>query len=388
VALIAYLAGAAGLFLIYRGLRRDVDPGVALLSTLLCFAATPLLSAVAGGKWLEVLAFAIVAALVFESTRLASTLVTGIAWVAAALVPVVTRVVQGPEPTSLFGADGGFFSLTPITYLALIGTLAYARQNPWWTTATLSLLLLWFTTGSALTAAVALLAPGLAVALDYARRRPLVAVTPLVAGAIVWNYWLMVQYTAGTIPKDAPVSFAVMVRQQADVHTRPPYVYPFAFPANAFFAWREGVPIARYDVLAAEPRREQFELVIERGAERFLLDGWGPPGANDTGPFRWIDGRRATLTFPLEPSTHDLTVEVIATARGDRPLPASELTFEFNGQPIGQAAVSPLAATEARLIVPGAHVGRMVRAGYNRLSIVTSGTHRIAIHRVRIVPAT
>jgi hypothetical protein len=388
VALTVYLAGAAGLFFIYRGLRRDVDPGVALLSTLLCFAATPLLSAVAGGKWLDVLVFATVAALVFESARVASTLFAGIAWIAAALVPVIARVVEVTEPPSLFGPDGGFFSLTPVTYIALMGTIAYARQNPWWTITTLSLLLLWFTTAATLTAAVALLAPGLALVLDYARRRPLIAVTPLVAGAIVWNYWLMVQYTAGTIPKDAPVSFAAMVRQQADVHTRPPYVYPFALPASAFFAWREGVPIARYDVLAAEPRREQFELVIERGAERFLLDGWGPPGANDTGPFRWIDGHRATLTFPLEPSTHDLTVEVIATARGDRPSPASELTVELNGHPIGRAAVSPLAATEARLVVSRAHVGRLVRAGYNRLSIVTSGPHRIAIHRVRIVPAT
>lgn len=388
MALTAYLAGAAGLFFIYRGLRRDVDSGVALLSTLLCFAATPLLSAVAAGRWLDVLAFAMVAALVFESARVASTLVTGIAWIAAALVPVLARVVQGAEPTSLFGADGGFFSLTPVTYIALIGTIAYVRHNPWWTTATLSLLLLWFATGSALTPAVALLAPGLALALDFARRRPLVAVTPLVIAAVAWNYWLMVQYTAGTIPKDAPVSFAAMVRQQADVHTRPPYFYPFAFPASAIFAWREGVPVARYDVLVAEPRREHFELVIERGSERFLLDGWGPPGANDTGPFRWIDGHRATLTFPLEPSAHDLAVEVLATARGDRPSPASELTVELNGHSIGRAAVSPLAATEARLIVSRADVGRMVRAGYNRLSIVTSGTHRIAIHRVRIVPAS
>ncbi|HUE89598.1 MAG TPA: hypothetical protein VMO26_26265 [Vicinamibacterales bacterium] len=333
-------------------------------------------------------AFTLVAALTFETARLKSNVIIYTAWIAAAIVPVVAHYVQGGAPPSLFGPDRGFFSLTPATYVALVGTFAYIRQNAFWAAASLSLLVLWFLTGSDLTAAVALLAPGLAQAIEWARRRPLAAVAPLVTFAIVWNYWLMVQYTAGTIPKDAPVSFAAMVLQQADVHTRAPYIYPFAFPANVLFAWREGVPIDRYDVLSAEPRREQFELTIERGAERFLLDGWGPPGANEVGPFRWLNAERATLAFPLQPSSGDLVVEVLATARGGAPSTATELTFELNGHPIGRAHVSPVTATEARLPVPAANVGRVLRAGYNRLSIVTSGNHRIAIHRVRILPAS
>jgi hypothetical protein len=246
---------------------------------------------------------------------------------------------------------------------------------------------LWSATGANLAALIGPLAPGLALAIDWARRKPLVAVAPLLAFAIVWNYWLMVQYTAGMIPKDAPVSFAAMVRQQAEVHTRPRYIYPFAFPANVLFAWREGVPIERYDVLAAEPRSERFELAIDRGAERFLLSGWGPPGANETGPFRWLDARRSALVFPLEPAHQDMTLEVLATARGDAPPAISELTFELNGHVIGRAHVSPAAATDARLPIGSSNVGRVLRAGYNRLSIVTAGNHRIAIHRVRIVPA-
>ena len=386
--LTAYFAGAAGLYIIYRGLRRDTDPGVALLSTFLCFAGTSLYSAITGARWAEVVTFALVAALAFETARVPSIVVTYVAWLAAALLPVVARVVQGEESQSLFGADGGFFSLRPAAYVALVGTFAYFRQNPFWAAASLSLLLLWFVTGSNVSAAVALLAPGLALVIDWLRRRPLAAVAPLVAVAIVWNYWLMVQYTAGTIPKDAPVSFAAMVRQQADVHTRAPYIYPFAFPANVLFAWWEGVPVDRYDVLSAEPRREQFGLAIERGAERFLLDGWGPPGANDVGPFRWIDARRATLTFPLQPSSRDMTVAVLATARGGEPSTTTELTFELNGHAIGRAHVSPVTATEARLRIAASNVGRVLRAGYNRLSIVTSGNHRIAIHRVRITPAS
>ena len=360
---------------------------MALLSTVLCIAGTPLLFAVRRGDWADVLQFAMVAALLFESARVQSNAIRSAAWGSAALVPLVSRAVSGAELQSLFGADG-FFSLTPTTYVALIGTVAYARRSLYWAVASLSLLVLWSATGSDLLALIAPLAPGLALAIDWVRRKPLVAGAPLVALAVGWNYWLMVQYTAGMIPKDAPVSFAAMVRQQADVHTRPPYIYPLAFPANVLFAWWEGVPIERYEVLAAEPRRNRFELLIDRGAERFLLDGWGPPGANETGPFRWLDAPSAALTFPLQPSRDAMTVEVLITARGDAPSTTSELTFVLNGHSIGRAHVSPAAATNARLPIGGPDVGRVLRAGYNRLSIVTAGPHRIAIHRVRIVPTS
>lgn len=385
--LTAYLAGAAGLFIIYRGLRRDFVPGVALLTTVLSFAGTSLLFAVRSGDRADVLGFAMVAALLFESARVRSNAIRYSAWGAAALVPLIIRAVSGAELQSLFGADG-FFSLAPTTYVALIGTVASARRNVFWAAASLSLVALWSGSDSDLLALIGPLAPGLAMAIDWVRRKPLVAATPLVALAVAWNYWLMVQYTAGMIPKDAPVNFAAMVRQQADVHTRPPYIYPFAFPANVWFAWWEGVPIDRYEVLAAEPKRDRFELIIDRGSERFLLAGWGPPGANETGPFRWLDATGAALAFPIQPSAADMTVEVLATARGDAPSTTSELTLALNGHSIGGAQVSPAAATNARLPIAGSNVGRVLRAGYNRLSIVTSGPHRIAIHRVRIVPAS
>ena len=105
-----------------------------------------------------------------------------------------------------------------------------------------------------------LLAPGLALAIDGVVRRPLVALAPLVVAALWWNHLLMAQYTVGLLPKDEPVSFGRLVQQQADLHTRSPYVYPFAFPANVWFAWREGLPVDKYDLLVA------------RGAARGLRD--------------------------------------------------------------------------------------------------------------------
>ena len=105
-----------------------------------------------------------------------------------------------------------------------------------------------------------------------------------VAGAIWWNHLLMVQYTAGMLPKDEPVSFGRIVRQQAELQTRPPYWYPFAFPANVWFAWREGVPVDKYDVLSPEtPRADVLARVRSRGGEVPAL-GMGRAGWRRLGP--------------------------------------------------------------------------------------------------------
>jgi hypothetical protein len=240
---------------------------------------------------------------------------------------------------------------------------------------------------TSLVPALGLLAPGLAVIVDWARRRPLVAAAPLVAGAIVWNYWLMVQYTVGTIPKDAPVSFAAMVRQQADVHTRTPYVYPFAFPGNLVSAWRDGVPLTRVDALSIEPRRSFFDITFDRGADRFLLDGWGPVGSTSAGPFRPLAAERATMVFPLEHVQQDLDVRVLASARGDAASGGTELDVYINGHAIGRLQVSASGPSDGHLRIPASNVGRVLRTGYNRLSIVTSAAATAAIHRVRIAPS-
>jgi hypothetical protein len=83
-----------------------------------------------------------------------------------------------------------------------------------------------------------------------------------------------------------------------------------------------------------------------------------------------------------------MMVEAVVTARGVTASTNSEAAFELNGHLIGRAHVSPAAATVAHLPIAALNVGRLLRAGYNRLSIVTTGTHGIAIHRLRICPAS
>jgi hypothetical protein len=258
---------------------------------------------------------------------------------------------------------------------------------------------------------VALLAPGRAYLLDRVRAHPALAVSPLAAAALLWNQWLMVQFTIGLLPKDAPVRFAAMVRQQADVHTAGSYFYPFAFPVNAWFAWRQVIPIDRYDVLASEPLPPSVDLVLDRRADRLLLDGWEAPGADPAAPSWWIRDRRATILVPLrvdEPRA--LEISVVARTRFEEPVVEALIGVEINGHEIGRMAASATTPSGETFRLPPEVVGRVVHAGYNRVTFVSHGTRRVdpsdtrppgaiaaslgtrawpvAIYRIRIAPAS
>jgi hypothetical protein len=285
---------------------------------------------------------------------------------------------QSNWQAALFSSSHGLLSLTPVAYVALAGTIAYVPRNVFWGASALIVFALWVASGAGLIGALAILAPGLAFLIDRAAQRPLLAVAPLVLFALAWNYWLMVQYTTGALPKDEPVSFAALVRQQADVHTRSPYVYPFAFPANVWFAWREGVPADRYELLAFEPRRPDIDLVMDRRADRFLLDGWDAPGSDVHGPVRWIGESRASIVLPLVTTPgRDLNVEVMARARLEQPAVDADLGLEMNDHEIGRFVVPASAPAKARLTIPASAVGRIMRAGYNRLTFVSYGVRRV-----------
>jgi len=292
----------------------------------------------------------------------------------------------------LFSSWHGFLSWTPVAYVALLGTVAYLRRDWRWASAGLLIFTVmvgvngaaqdwaggWSYGARRFTSTLVPLAPGLALALDAVRRRPLAALVPLVAAALVWNHLLMVQYSAGLVPKDAPVSFGQVVRQQADLHTRSPYFYPFAFPANLWFAWREGLPIDRYDLLATEPRLPSLDLVLDRQAGRFLLDGWDAPGSDSWGPSWWLDGSPATLAVPLAlASGRAVTIEVEARTRFEEPTVVASLALEVNGERVGELVAGADQPTTARLVVPASAFGRVWTTGYNHLAFVSLGVARV-----------
>ena len=430
----SYSAGAIGLAAVHERLRRWFSPASALFTVLLIFGATSLFwSMTRDAAPLEPAAFAIAAVALAAACRepwRTPRVVAG-AVVAVAAPSLLRAVLATPVEAHavaldsgpmglLFSSTHGLFTLTPIVYLAFAGAMALAfrdRRAAALAVATFLAMLIAVvafptaSTGPAahrLTAALAVLAPGLAYAIDRAMARPWLAIVPLVLGVAVWNYWLMIQYTVGTLPKDEPVSFSGMVRQQMAVETRSPYVYPFALPANAWFAWREGIPVERFEQLAFEPRLASIDQPMDKHADRFLLEGW-EPGGEDAGP-RWIRDARAGVTLPFEPPAgRAVVVTVNARTRLEEPAVSATLALEANGQEIGRFVVPPTAPADFSIEVPADAVGRVWRAGYNRLTFVSDGVQRIdptdtrppgplgrrlkdrpwpvAIYRVRITPA-
>lgn len=400
--LFVYLVGALGVLALHERLRLEFDHRVAAVASLVLFAGTSLYWSMATtGSVADVAPFTIVAALLWLARRSVwPRLRPSAAWVLCAVVPPGLHLVDGSGSAAaatagsswlaaLFSSSTGLLTLTPVAYVALVGTLVLFRTNAAAAAGALVTCGVWLIAhgvfpppgparpfGHGLTAALAVLAPGLAVVIDRARARPWLAAAPLLIGAIAWNYWLMVQYTVGLMPKDGPVSFASLVRQQADVHTRRPYYYPFAFPASVWFAWREGVPADRFELLAFEPRRASVDLIFDRAASRFLLDGWDAPGADTAAPSYWIRDRRATLVLPLEmPAGRDVSLLITARARLEEPAVNARMGLELNGREIGRFSVGAAQPAEISLHVP-ADIGPIWRAGYNQLTWVSYGVER------------
>jgi hypothetical protein len=292
---------------------------------------------------------------------------------------------------TLFSSWHGFLSWTPVAYLAVIGTFAYLRREWRWALSALLILFLtawvngatedwaggWSFGGRRFSSALVMLAPGLALLVEVALRRPLAVVLPLVGAALWWNYLLMVQYTAGMLPKDEPVSFGRMVRQQAELHTRPPYWYPFAFPANAWFAWREGVPVDKYDVLSPVTPAPTFSLTFDRVAERFLLSGWDVPGGDDWGPCWWIGGTPATMAVPLDLAGGDVTIRVRTRTRFEEPPVRAKMALEVNGREVGRFDAGLPAAATSEVVVPAHVAGALFRRGFNQIAFRSLGVEPV-----------
>lgn len=394
LALVAFLAGLAGVFV---RLRREFPRTIAVITVALVAAATPLAYfALVEPDPLELAVFAAAAWLsVFAASPLAlrSTAIRGGVWVVLIAMLTLTwplHLWPSRPADLLFSSWHGFLSWTPVAYAAVIGTIAYVRKDRTWALASLLVLVAaawvagaredWVREASVaprrLSALFAILAPGLAYLLDVMRRRPGLALAPLVIGALIWNHLLMVQYTIGLLPKDEPVSFARLVRQQTDAHARSSGFYPFAFPANVWFAWREGVSVDRYDLLAVEPRRDTIDLAFDPRARRFLLDGWEAPGMEAGVPVWWLRDRAARVVLPLDiPRDRPIEVTVRARSRFEEPVVQSDLSLLVNGHAIGDFSPAATAASDARFIVPAGQ--DLWRDGLNHITFASRGTHRV-----------
>jgi hypothetical protein len=299
---------------------------------------------------------------------------------------------------TLWSSWHGFLSWTPVAYIALIGTIAYGRRRwPWAVAAVLIVFAMawingatpdlgagWSFGGRRFVSCLVVLAPGLALIAHSLMVRPVVALAMVAVAAIAWNFTLMAQYRSGAISRTEPVTFTEMLQHQAELYTKPPYFYPFAFPANALFAWRTGLPIDRYDLLGPEALRAEIDLKLEGNAGRFFLEGWGAPITGEGGSAWWTAASPATLVLPLAlPTQGDVRVDIEARARLVTPVQRPRVTVLVNNREIGSFVADPDKPSIASLSSPR----EVWIDGFNRVSFVSEEPFRpLAIHRIRVGP--
>ena len=233
-----------------------------------------------------------------------------------------------------------------------------------------------------------ILAPGLALVIDQLARRPAAALALVVLAVVGWNQLLMAQYAGNMLPANEPPSFGQIVRQQATVLTRPPFVYPFAFPANVWFSWRTGLPVDRYDLLAPAPLVRSLDVALDANATRYLMDGWGARAADTWGELRWIDGVRAEVILPLDlAGDAPVTISVQARTRLLNPPVKASVAISINGSPAG-TFVPDADRPSTSTVTVAAGTGVWTR-GFNHLVFEKSGeggqpAPPVAVYRIAI----
>jgi hypothetical protein len=253
---------------------------------------------------------------------------------------------------TLWSSWHGFFSWSPVAYIACVAAFFYVARNRRWAVATVTIVFVmawvngattdwaggWSFGGRRFTSVLVLLAPPLALALFALWRRPLVALAMVSAVMVAWNQLLVTQYDSGRLAPSRPVTFAQIVRQQAALATEPPFFYPFAFPANAWFAWRTGLPIDRYDLLSPESPGPSATITMRGDSAKYLMEGWSARVSDPFGDLRWIDGARAEIVVPATCAHEvgrDVMLHVTARTRQLDPPDYVTLAVSVNGREVG-----------------------------------------------------
>jgi hypothetical protein len=296
---------------------------------------------------------------------------------------------------TLWSSWHGFFSWTPVAYLAFLGLFFYVRRNRRWAVAAILVVLTmawingatadwpggWSFGGRRFISVLVVLAPAMALLVHGLTRRPMIALALVAACAIVWNQLLMAQYSTGLLQGGTAVSFGQIVRQQAAMVTRPPFFYPFAFPANAVFAWRNGLPLDRYDLLGPESLRGSIDVAMSGDSGKYLLDGWGARASDPFGELRWIEGDQATLLLPLDlPSGSRPVVEIGARTRLMEPPQTATFALRINGREVGTFTPDTQQSSTVAFNVTASDV--LVR-GFNRFAFERrGGTAPVGVYRI------
>jgi hypothetical protein len=318
---------------------------------------------------------------------------------AAALVQLsIWHRMFGPDLFSLAGSLGGFhhnavhlggvlfssrhglFTWTPVLALALCGWFLRMRRDPW--------LMTLFCLGLALNAALnsyrndwwggeafgqrrllsllPFFALGLAEALRFLQRRPLVPIAALLLTLIVWNQQFAAIYNRRAL---AGRGEAISLDRLAGAEVRE--------PVRWVVRWYRRVPrplwVLLYDNLKGtwlDEGSSSLDGLVDLGSNTSDLPlaghGWSPPLREDGSAFRFSNGPRSWITVPiLTPADFDVTVRIRA-AFDAAPV---VVRLEAGGEELGEARLTP-AWSEPTFLLPG----RLLRPGMNDLALSYSAT--------------
>ena len=299
---------------------------------------------------------------------------------------------------TLWSSWHGFFTWTPVAYIATVGCVFYVRRNRGWAAAALLILFVmawingstadwnagWSFGGRRFTSVLTVLAPGIALVVHALVRRPAVSLAVMAIAATWWNHLLITQTERGLLVPGEPTSFAQVIRQQASLATEPPFLYPFAFPANALFAWRTGLPIDAYDLLGSERPQPVIALDMNADADRYLRDGWGGRVTDPFGDLRWIEGGGAELLLPLDlPPGREVVVSWTARTRRLEPPEFATFALVINGKETFRFTPETDQSSHFSFAVPPGQ--ELWVRGFNRIAFERrAGTPPVGIYSLKI----
>ncbi len=327
--------------------------------------------------------FTAVASLTFLPQMLAWKAIYG-SWLAVSPVGPQIRLLAPQLSLTLFSSRNGLLAMTPLLYVALVGlvALAWRRRQDAAPLLLAVLAMVWFNAsvqdwwgsdgfgGRRFDGILPAATLGLAAVLTGARRhlasRPQVVVASVAGLLVAWNLTLVAAAQRGIVRLGEAASFGVVTGAQARIwHETVGHI--FSFPANYWFAARNGVSPAAYDLMApsmflGDPRQPTGRIDIGGDDQLWLGDGWFGAERDGDQSFRWST-QEATLLVPLA-RVADLTVQIRVRA------------FTYPGAP----------PQEVTIFAPHATIGPLPVSGdWESLSFTTTrDVWRVGLNRVRL----
>jgi hypothetical protein len=271
-----------------------------------------------------------------------------------AVSPVGPRIHWGDPHLAdiLWSSRNGLLSTSPVLYLAAIGLVIFAANQPalgipmvvaaaamvyfnasiqdWWGSDGFGMrrfdgLIPMFTLGLA---AVTLRLMALV------KRFPAAAAAAAFTTLLAYNLTLMSAAQDGHVRLGEAVSFGDAGAAQARALHR--WIgMPSTYPASLLFAWKGDVSPADYDLLSpnrmlGDPLRPYGRIDVGLGDETLIEDGWYAAERDGNDTFRWASAR-ATLKLPLDHAAH-LKVQIRLRAFSPPGAPQQQVAIVVNGR--------------------------------------------------------